>query len=93
MWILFTNCFTEECDGGISMIKTDGSAMQHVTPNSHDSYNLADMGPDGRLAYMRWHVAGVKMARAGSQVWPESVVRENKVGPVSPLLKSRRSHT
>ena len=26
------------------MIKTDGSAMQPVTPNSHDSYNLADMG-------------------------------------------------
>ena len=33
-----------------------------MTPNSHDSYNLADMGPDGRLAYMRWHVDSVKMA-------------------------------
>ena len=28
VWILFTNCFTDDCDGGISMIKTDGSAMQ-----------------------------------------------------------------
>ena len=28
------------------MIKTDGTAMQPVTPNSRDSYNLADMGPD-----------------------------------------------
>jgi Tol biopolymer transport system component len=62
VWILFTNCFTADCDGGISMIKTDGTAMQPVTPNSHDSYNLADMGPDGRLAYMRWHVDSVKMA-------------------------------
>ena len=62
VWILFTNCFSDDCDGGISMIKTDGTAMQPVTPNSHDSYNLADMGPDGRLAYMRWHVDSVRMA-------------------------------
>ena len=62
VWILFTNCFSDDCDGGISMIKTDGTAMQPVTPNSHDSYNMADMGPDGRLAYMRWHVDSVRMA-------------------------------
>jgi Tol biopolymer transport system component len=33
-----------------------------VTPNSGDSYNTGEFSPDGhRLAYMRWHVQGVKM--------------------------------
>jgi hypothetical protein len=37
--------------------------MHHVTENSHNSYNVADMSPDdSRLTYMRWHVDGVKMA-------------------------------
>ena len=62
-WILFTNCFGFDCDGGISAIRPDGTDMHHVTPNSHNSYNVADMAPGGsRMAYMRWHVGGVKMA-------------------------------
>jgi TolB protein len=62
-WILFTNCLGFDCDGGISAVRPDGTGMHAVTPNSHRSYNLADMAPDGtRLAYMRWHVGGVKMA-------------------------------
>ena len=37
--------------------------MHVVTPNSHDSYNNPEPSPDGaRMAYMRWHVDGVKMA-------------------------------
>lgn len=62
-WILFTNCLGSDCDGGISAIRPDGTGMHAVTPNSHDSYNLADMAPDAtRITYMRWHVTGVKMA-------------------------------
>jgi Tol biopolymer transport system component len=62
-WILFTNCLGFDCDGGISAIHPDGTEMHAITPNSHDSYNLADMAPDGtRMAYMRWHVGGVKMS-------------------------------
>jgi Tol biopolymer transport system component len=62
-WILFTNCGGDDCDGGISAIRPDGTGMHHITPNSHLSYNYADQSPDGRrMAYMRWHVGGVKMA-------------------------------
>jgi Tol biopolymer transport system component len=62
-WIVFTNCFGFDCDGGISAIRPDGTGMHAITPNSHDSYNLGDLSPDGsRLAYQRWHVDGVKMA-------------------------------
>jgi TolB protein len=62
-WILFTNCFGDECDGGISAIRPDGTGMHAITPNAHFSYNAAEMSPDGsRLAYMRWHEDGVKMA-------------------------------
>ena len=62
-WILFTNCAGSDCDGGIFAVHPNGSQMHPITPNSHDSYNIADMSPDGtRLAYMRWHVGGVKMA-------------------------------
>ncbi|MFC4785613.1 TolB family protein [Nocardioides sp. MAHUQ-72] len=62
-WILFYNCLGEDCDGGISAIRPNGSGLHHVTPNSHLSYNLADQSPDGsRMTYMRWHVGGVKMA-------------------------------
>lgn len=61
-WVLFTNCEGFDCDGGIYAVHPDGTQMHAVSPNSHDSYNLAAMSPDGsRLAYMRWHVGGVKM--------------------------------
>ncbi len=62
-WILFTNCFGFDCDGGISAVRPDGTGMHAITPNSHDSYNIADLAPSGsQMAYMRWHVDGVKMA-------------------------------
>lgn len=62
-WILYQNCFGNDCDGGISAVRPDGSGMHEVTPNSHDSYNSPEPSPDGtRMAYMRWHVDGVKMA-------------------------------
>jgi Tol biopolymer transport system component len=60
--IYYTNCLTAECDGGISSIHPDGSGQRVVTPNSGDSYNIGTPSPDGsRLAFMRWHVNGVKM--------------------------------
>ena len=60
--IYYTNCLTFECDGGISSIHPDGSGQRAVTPNSGDSYNIGTPSPDGsRLAFMRWHVDGVKM--------------------------------
>jgi Tol biopolymer transport system component len=62
-WILFTNCFGFDCDGGISAVRPDGTGLHHVTPNSHRSYNVADRSPGGsRMTYMRWHASGVKMA-------------------------------
>src|SRR5689334_18349218 len=62
-WILFTNCLGADCDGGISAVRPNGTGLHRVTPNSHRSYNLADQAPNGsRMAYMRWHVGGVKMA-------------------------------
>ena len=62
-WILFTNCFGFDCDGGISAVRPDGTGVHAVTPNSHDSYNVAELAPSGsQMAYMRWHVDGVKMA-------------------------------
>jgi Tol biopolymer transport system component len=61
--ILFTSCAGGDCDGGIGSVRTDGSHLHLVTPHSHSSYNLAELSPDGtQLAYMRWHVDGVKMA-------------------------------
>jgi Tol biopolymer transport system component len=61
--ILFTNCLGQDCDGGIGSVRTDGTHLRLVTPNSGTSYNLADLSPSGRrMAYMRWHVGGVKMA-------------------------------
>jgi Tol biopolymer transport system component len=61
--ILFTNCRGGDCDGGISAVRPNGTGLHHVTPNSHRSYNLADQSPGGsRMAYMRWHSGGVKMA-------------------------------
>lgn len=61
--ILFTNCLGENCDGGIASVRIDGTQLHLITPNSGDSYNLADLSPSGaRMTYMRWHVDGVKMA-------------------------------
>ena len=60
--ILYVNCLGQDCDGGISAINVDGSGQHAITPNSGDSYNLADPSPDGRrITFMRWHVRGVKM--------------------------------
>ncbi|MFL5768073.1 MAG: TolB family protein, partial [Actinomycetota bacterium] len=53
----------QDCDGGISSVRIDGTHLRHVTPNSGLSYNVADQStPGGRMAYMRWHVDGVEMA-------------------------------
>jgi Tol biopolymer transport system component len=61
--ILFVNCLGQDCDGGIGSVRVDGTHERPVTPNSGDSYNVADQStPGGRLAYMRWHVDGVEMA-------------------------------
>jgi Tol biopolymer transport system component len=60
--IYYTNCFGFDCDGGISAIRPDGTGQHAITPNSGDSYNIGAPSPDGsRLAFMRWHVNGVKM--------------------------------
>jgi Tol biopolymer transport system component len=62
-WILYTNCRGDDCDGGIFAVRPNGTGLHHITANSHNSYNEADRAPDGtRMAYMRWHVGGVKMA-------------------------------
>lgn len=61
--ILFTNCLGDDCDGGIGSVRPDGTHLRLVKPNSGESYNMADLSPGGgRMAYMRWHVDGVKMA-------------------------------
>ena len=61
--VIFANCLGDDCDGGIASVRTDGSHFHLITPNSHYSYNVADLSPDQRhLAYMRWHKGGVKMA-------------------------------
>ena len=56
-WILFTNCFGFDCDGGISAVRPDGTGIHAITPNSHDSYNIADhvavRFPDGVHALAR----------------------------------------
>ena len=59
--VLFTN-FTPDTDGGISSIRTDGTHLRMITPNSGESYNDAVLSPDGRrLAFMRWHVGNATM--------------------------------
>jgi Tol biopolymer transport system component len=78
-WILFTDCFGFDCDGGISAIRPDGSGLRAITPYSHDSYNVGTLSPDGaRLAYQRWHVDGVKMA---IYVAPADGAGERRVSP------------
>lgn len=60
--IVYQDCLGGDCDGGISAVRTDGSHLHAITPNSGESYNWAVPSPDGRrLTFMRWHVAGVKM--------------------------------
>jgi len=60
--IVFQNCLGEGCDGGIFAVRTDGSGLRQITPNSGESYNWPVPSPDGRLiAFMRWHVGGVMM--------------------------------
>jgi Tol biopolymer transport system component len=62
-WILYQNCFGFDCDGGIFAIRPDGTGDHVITPNDHLSFNAPVMAPDGnRMAYMRWHQDGVKMA-------------------------------
>jgi Tol biopolymer transport system component len=59
--VLFTN-FTPDTDGGISSIRTDGTHLRVITPNSGASYNDAVLSPNGRrLAFMRWHVGNATM--------------------------------
>lgn len=77
--ILFTNCLGDDCDGGIGSVRPDGTHLHLVTPNSGESYNLADLSPGGaRMAYMRWHVDGVKMAIYVSRA---DGSREQRVSP------------
>jgi Tol biopolymer transport system component len=60
--IVFQNCLGEGCDGGIFAVRTDGSGLRQITPNSGESYNWPVPSPDGqRIAFMRWHVGGVMM--------------------------------
>ena len=58
--VLFTN-FTPDTDGGISSIRPDGTHLRVITPNSGESYNDAVLSPNGRLAFMRWHVGNATM--------------------------------
>jgi TolB protein len=60
--VLYVNCLGFDCDGGLFSVALDGTHLHAITRNSHDSYNLGERSPDGtQLAYMRWHVSGVKM--------------------------------
>ncbi len=60
--IVYQDCLGDGCDGGIFSVRTDGSHQHAITPNSGESYNWAMPSPGGRrLAFMRWHVAGIKM--------------------------------
>lgn len=78
--VLFTN-FTPDTDGGISSIRTDGTHLRVITPNSGESYNDAVLSPDGRrLAFMRWHVGNATMriytrALGGGRERPVTPVR------------------
>ena len=62
-WILFRTASAATATAGSPRSGPDGTGMHVITPNSHDSYNNPEPSPDGtRMAYMRWHVDGVKMA-------------------------------
>jgi len=60
--VLYVDCLGFDCDGGLKSVWIDGTHRHSVTPHSGDSYNLGEVSPDRKsLAYMRWHVNGVKM--------------------------------
>ena len=62
-WVLFTDCAGDDCDGGISAVRVDGTHQHAITPNSGTSFNDGSLSPDGaRLAYQRWHEGGVTSA-------------------------------
>ncbi len=60
--VLYVSCLGFDCDGGLYSVRIDGTHRHAVTPHSGASYNLAERSPNRhRMAYMRWHVGGVKM--------------------------------
>ena len=62
-WVLYTDCATAECDGGIYEVRIDGTDQQAIIPNAGTSLNDGSMSSDGsRLAYQRWHLGGVTSA-------------------------------
>ena len=62
-WVLYTDCATAECDGGIYEVRIDGTGQQSIIPNAGTSLNDGSMSSDGSmLAYQRWHLGGVTSA-------------------------------
>jgi TolB protein len=62
-WVIYTDCAGFDCDGGISIVRVDGTHQGSITPNSGTSFNDATMSLDGSsLAYQRWHLDGVTSA-------------------------------
>jgi Tol biopolymer transport system component len=60
--VLYVDCLGFDCDGGLYSVRLDGTHRHAVTPNSGNSFNVGERSPNGdQLAYMRWHVNGVKM--------------------------------
>jgi Tol biopolymer transport system component len=60
--VLYVSCLGFDCDGGLYSVWTDGTHRHSVTNHSGESYNLGERSPHAdQLAYMRWHVNGVKM--------------------------------
>ena len=60
--VLYTNCFGDGCDGGISAIDIDGTNPRVITPNIGVPTTMRWPSPDGkRLAFMKWHVKGIMM--------------------------------
>ena len=62
-WVLYTDCATAECDGGIYEVRVDGTDQQAIIPNAGPSLNDGSMSSDGStLAYQRWHFGGITSA-------------------------------
>ena len=62
-WVLYTDCATAECDGGIYEVRIDGTVGGRSRPNAGTSLNDGSMSSDGGgLAYQRWHLGGVTSA-------------------------------
>jgi TolB protein len=77
--VLYVSCLGFDCDGGLYSVRLDGSHRHPVTPHSGNSYNLGERSPNRhRLAYMRWHVDGVKM---GVYVSRPDGSRERRITP------------